>query len=441
MNIKPSNTRLHEDSAEDFHRFVKTLPKGLLTSRGGLVGLPKNIKWQNLINDRLLRLNAWDFWQVWQKRQPECIGFCAKNIAWCLPKPKLIRKIKNLSNNILDLGAGSGFFSRLLEEAGIKVTSLEYAPPYLGEHGWLKGDKSFHSGIVARQTIQELCNDIRIYALSSPFPILLLSWADPESPELAEEVATFRENRGKLLIVAGSFSLVGCPELFSEFEQHWQQLEHGIKWAYKSGGYSNRIRFFVPRNEAPMRPNPLERFPNVHIIDENKEEEGQMKVFPPIKPIELIEDKSFEGLHERIQYLHEKLFFLRHDFLPKDFHAMKLDDRYFNEKTIAIKNIYSQFKQTLNELKNAARKENAEEMAIVNKMENNRSKWGHRLQKLYKAIHKKGGYAQLPFVASTTTDGFGSLSHLAHRPKRMRRKAKEFALQAQTQRNEAAEYL
>lgn len=407
------NTRMEEDTAEGFFQFAKTLPLHISTINNGLEFVNHNERphWEKEILERLYCLSISEYWQIWGKPIPPVVGFVAQRRHWCMPTPKLVRVIKSFTDSVIDLGAGSGFFARILEESGIKVRPLEYAPTYLvnGQIPYCR--KPFHSGIVVMQTIEELCNDIAIHALSHS---LLISWANKSDSdsEIAVEIRTYREHGGKLLIIAGSSSMTGSPPLWSEIKKNWRRLNvvNG-DLAYRVGMHKSKVRFYTHEDDAFVPPNPLDRIPKAHHMDENKDDEGDLEVLPAV------ENKSFENLQKHLEGLNEKLFFDCLALLPESDECA--------EKMYKIKNIYAQFVQSLNDLKKAPRKEAAEEMALFNKMEKQRSKWAHRLQKLYKKTHS---FKQPQFIASALTHDFGSLSHLADRPKRRRRRAAELAL-------------
>ena len=112
----------------------------------------------------------------------------ARAFAWSVPNDAAIDAIARHADRVLEVGAGSGYWAWLLEQAGVDVLAVDASPPARTWHPVRPGSEAV--------------------AAAHPERALFLSWPPYGVPMALNALTAYR---GELVIYAGEW-LGGCAE-------------------------------------------------------------------------------------------------------------------------------------------------------------------------------------------------------------------------------------
>ncbi len=151
----------------------------------------------------------------WDRRR-----FFTSEYSWAIPTPKTIGQIKSFLNQepndpadyLLDVGAGSGLWARLLHEAGCRVVATD-----AGKQKW---PKSF--AIVQKLSALQA---VRVY---SNAPALMLCWPPYADPMAHTAITRFMGDK-LIYIGEGAWGCTGNERFHKHLEKHWKLIHpHSI---------------------------------------------------------------------------------------------------------------------------------------------------------------------------------------------------------------------
>jgi hypothetical protein len=132
--------------------------------------------------------------------------------SWAIPSPHAIRLIASLGP-VLEMGAGTGYWARLLDEAGADVLALDHAPPNQEFNRFCAGETWFN---VQRGTPK----DLSVFSDRT----LMLCWPSLNTPFA---VQSLRHYTGSTLVYIGE-QKHGCTaddHFFDHLEARWRLQE------------------------------------------------------------------------------------------------------------------------------------------------------------------------------------------------------------------------
>ena len=144
---------------------------------------------------------------MFQWRREMCHKYC-----WFIPSPDMLEAIEDLGRSIVSMGAGGGYFERLLQDLGIMVTAYDIAPPALEENGYVR-DTHFDVHKAGPEKLQEHSDDV-----------LFLGWP-PYNTSFAYDC--LRHYAGDTVVYVGE-SWGGCTgedAFFEQLEKEWELIK------------------------------------------------------------------------------------------------------------------------------------------------------------------------------------------------------------------------
>jgi len=130
-----------------------------------------------------------------------------KKYAWAIPDNAAIEAIKSLGKAILEIGAGSGYWARVLSEAGISVTCFDaLTGQYSFTENWFEVNKG---------SIEQI--------KGNSDKALMLCWPNYDEPFAYDAAIEYMEQGGNTLIYIGE-SQGGCTaddKFFELMRKEW----------------------------------------------------------------------------------------------------------------------------------------------------------------------------------------------------------------------------
>lgn len=224
--------------------------------------------------ERINCLNTREFTRLVQKMGYHSpLSELAQRRCWGMLRPANIDQMKFFFHEVggiegvIDLGAGQGYNSNLLEKMGVPVVALEYAPV-----SWSHGKNVFYPKIKYMQTVQDIENIIRELA---PTHAMFVAWA-PQNQDGADQamspyVKLYRQCGGRALLVTGPKAMTGDRKLWPILKGEWLRCYlHSKHSTTQPVGYmlrADRIRYFRPREEAELVEQRMEPHINFKTVE------------------------------------------------------------------------------------------------------------------------------------------------------------------------------
>jgi len=142
------------------------------------------------------------------------IGFEAyfqKNYSFCIPDKDVIDMIKNHSNNILEIGAGTGLWAKILQSNNVDIIatdSLDTVYTNYYEKFWLPVEKIDCVGAVKKYRDVEA---------------LMLVWPQPNN--ITSFVKAIKEFKGNKVIVVTEGKELYFPDPEQSWKMSWELVE------------------------------------------------------------------------------------------------------------------------------------------------------------------------------------------------------------------------
>lgn len=152
-----------------------------------------------------------------------------KKYAWAVPNTEAIEAIQALETSILEIGAGSGYWAKVLSSVGINVEAFDYfAGDYTFTDNWFD----------VKQGSIEKIKDHSDKAL-------FLCWPDYDKPFALKATLEYMRNKGKTLIYIGEgyYGCTGCNKFHKLLGRCWnrKQIIDIPQW----GGIHDRLYIYT----------------------------------------------------------------------------------------------------------------------------------------------------------------------------------------------------
>ena len=141
--------------------------------------------------------------------------YFAKEYSWSIPSKEAVDKIKAFVNRdeIIEIGAGHGFWAKILQYADVKVTPTD---SYSDRGGYLPKDNAY-------TFVQDLKADDALNKYSD-HNVLMMSWPPYDKPLAADSLLAFS---GSKLIYIGEDQggCTGSDRFFKDLYGNWKNID------------------------------------------------------------------------------------------------------------------------------------------------------------------------------------------------------------------------
>lgn len=124
---------------------------------------------------------------------------CTSTFSWSIPGPQAVSRVVELAadnkTGVVDVMAGTGYWARVLHEAGVDVVATDLLPPNGSEHNGYHPSNVAHFGV--------LTADAADSALVHAERILFMSWPPFNLPVGARAVEAYHRGGGETVIYVG----------------------------------------------------------------------------------------------------------------------------------------------------------------------------------------------------------------------------------------------
>lgn len=153
-----------------------------------------------------------------------------ENYAWAIPTDEALDLLAQLSP-LVEVGAGRGYWARLLADRGADVVAYDVTPPGPGNH-WHPEEGTFHP--VGQAGVE--------VAAQYPDRTLFLCWPPYADPMAEEALAAYEAAGGRQLafIGEGSSGCTATSEFFARLGEgcdHWEEREKGESCSCPAPGW------------------------------------------------------------------------------------------------------------------------------------------------------------------------------------------------------------
>lgn len=200
--------------------------------------------------------------QILMEWRDSCRDLLCNLYAYAALAPGTERRIKdllndhNISGGLIEIGAGTGYISRLLKDAGINITAWDLRPT--GRAGTMN---EYHGCTPPFFEVQEgnvgaLKRYIQIGSLSLKDTGLLLCYPPPQSTMAWDALQTYVDAGGQCLVHIGEFcGLTGSAEFESLLTRNFQCIVRipCLTWGTDASEVTLWIRTDVVRPNSPSR--------------------------------------------------------------------------------------------------------------------------------------------------------------------------------------------
>jgi uncharacterized UPF0146 family protein len=164
------------------------------------------------------KLKKMDKQKEWERR-----GYFTKHYTWAVPNKTAIQKIKKFAKGekILEVGAGLGLWSSLLQESGADIIATD-------DFSWKKKNHDKRNFTkVEKLNVQ---NSLNKY---NDADVLLLVWPPYDNPMANNALKKFKGNK-LIYIGEGEGEATANDNFYDRLEKHWKQVdEYDIPgWVY-----------------------------------------------------------------------------------------------------------------------------------------------------------------------------------------------------------------
>jgi len=131
-----------------------------------------------------------------------------RKYAWAVPSPEAIAAIAALSP-IIEIGAGTGYWAKLIQDAGADIVAYDYAPPLGGENAYRHKQQWFDVQSGGTNSVE-----------AHPDRTLFLCWP-PYSDPMAEDALAGYEGRTVVYIGEGHGGCNATDAFFDALDADW----------------------------------------------------------------------------------------------------------------------------------------------------------------------------------------------------------------------------
>jgi hypothetical protein len=145
---------------------------------------------------------------------------CVSRYSWAVPSPEIIEAIVRIDSPIVEVGAGTGYWAKMLRDAGVDVVAFDQHPPEpdLAANHWHKNTTQWSEVIRSDATV----------AGDFPDRTLLLVWPPYDEDMATRALRAYAGAGGRQLIYVGEGpgGCTGDDAFHEDLERWWVELAY-----------------------------------------------------------------------------------------------------------------------------------------------------------------------------------------------------------------------